>query len=433
MIGNGNVEQLPSILHPRSSILGVSPLKWTARMFRILLMIAGLALLTAAVYWPVHRFDFVEYDDASYLDQNPHVRQGITAAGLKDAFVDLRYDNYDPPLATISFELDQNLLGLRPGPMHVENVLLHLLAGLLLLRLLFVATGKLNLSVAVAALFLCHPMHVESVAWISERKDVLSIPLLLAAMLAYMRFCRMPAGARRWLMYGLLLVLFTLSLLAKAMGVTLPAVLLLLDFWPLRRWPTKPWLWLGIEKVPLVLIAAIVSMVQFVAQAQIGASGSLAQFGLMDRISNAIVCYCLYIVKLAVPTNLAVFYPHPGSRPVTAVIAAAGVLALVSVICWRLRHRMPYALVGWLWFVGTLVPVIGLVPGRNAGDGRPVQLSAVDRFADRNRLGRGRVRAKYRRSIDPGSGSHHDLLAHGTPAGLLLAKQPKPSSPAPRR
>jgi tetratricopeptide (TPR) repeat protein len=331
------------------------------RQLTIGLMLVGLCLLTAAVYWPVHRFGFVNYDDPQYLKDNPFIRQGITAAGLKDAFVDFRYANYDPPLVTLSFEMDQNLFGLRPGLMHIENVLLHLLSGILLWWVLFAATGELNRSFAVATLFLVHPMHVESVAWISERKDVFSTPLLLAAMLAYLRFCKTPRLASRWLIYVLMLVLFTLSLLAKSMGATLPAVLLLLDFWPLRRWPREFWFWLAVEKIPLVLITAALSAVQIVAQSRIGAPSSLAALSLGDRLDNALVCYVIYIAKLAVPIDLAVFYPHPGSRPIAAVVAAAGLLLLVSVLCWRSRNRKPYLIVGWLWFLGTLVPVIGLV------------------------------------------------------------------------
>jgi len=331
------------------------------RQLTTALMLAGLCLLTAVIYWPVQRFGIVDYDDPQYLYENPFVRQGITSAGFKDAFIDFRYTNYDPPLVTLSFELDQNLFGLRPGAMHVENVLLHLMAGLLLWRVLFVAAGELNLGFAVAALFLSHPMHVESVAWISERKDVLSTPLLLAAMLSYLRFRRMSSGLRRWWFYTLMLVLFTLSLLAKTMGATLPGILLLMDFWPLRRWPKKSWIWLTVEKIPPVLIAVALSAVQVIAQSRIGAPGTLAALSVMDRINNAIVCYVIYIAKLAVPIDLAVFYPHPGSRPGAAVVAAAGLLTLFSIICWRSRNRKPYLIVGWLWFVVTLVPVIGLV------------------------------------------------------------------------
>jgi tetratricopeptide (TPR) repeat protein len=332
----------------------------SGQILQAVLMLAGLCLLTDAIYWPVHRFGIVDYDDPEYLYENPFIRQGITAPGLRDAFVDFHYANY-APLVTVSYELDQSLFGLRPGAMHVENVLLHLLAGILLWRFLNLATGELNLSFAVAAIFLCHPMHVESVAWISERKDVLSTPLLLMAMLAYVRFCRMPHQPRRWLIYALMLVLFTLSLLAKSMGATLPAVLLLLEFWPLRRWPGKSWLWLVLEKVPMVLITAALSAVQFAAQSKIGAPSNLIALSVMDRINNAIVCYVIYISKLAVPIDLAVFYPHPGTRPIGAVVAAAGLLVLITAICWRLRNRRPYLIVGWLWFVGTLVPVIGLI------------------------------------------------------------------------
>jgi hypothetical protein len=216
----------------------------------------------------------------------------------------------------------------------------------------------MNLSFAAAALFLCLPMHVESVAWISERKDVLSTPLLLGAMLAYQRFSQSP---RRWGMYGLMLTLFTFSLMTKTMGVTLPAILLLLDFWPLKRLPDRHLSVLVMEKIPLLLIAAAFSVLESLAQADAGATASLRTISIIDRIDNAIVCYVIYIVKLAVPTGLSFYYVHPFSRPIPAVVAAAGVLCLITLVCWRSRRRRPYAIVGWLWFLGTLVPVIGLV------------------------------------------------------------------------
>jgi tetratricopeptide (TPR) repeat protein len=339
-------------------------------------MIGGLTLLAVLIYWPVRQFGVIDYDDPQYLYDNPHIRQGLTAAGVKDAFFNLHYANYDPPLATLSFELDQNLWGLRPGPMHVENVLLHLCSGLLLWRLIYLATGQVNPAFVVAAIFLCHPMHVESVAWLAERKDALSTPLLLGAMIAYVRYCertihfsgRPQGGARPFgpplkgplVWYALLLILFTTSLFAKAMGVTLPAVLLLMDYWPLRRWPAIRWPRLILEKLPLAAISVGISIVQAFAQQQIGAYSG-ASLGLFDRAANAIVCYVIYLLKLLVPTDLAVFYPHPGSRPMPAVVASLGLLGLISFFCWKTRKRRPQLIVGWLWFLGTLLPVIGLV------------------------------------------------------------------------
>jgi hypothetical protein len=351
---------------------------------KILFIISGLTLLTMAIYWPVRQFGVIDYDDPQYLYDNPHIRQGITAAGMKDAFFNLHYENYDPPLATISFELDQNLWRLKPGPMHVENVLLHLCSGLLLWWLIWLASGEINLGFIVAAIFLCHPMHVESVAWLAERKDVLSTPLLLGAMIAYVKYCTignpsliagggspgLSAGAAEdrgfrprlsKIFYALMLILFTASLFAKAMGVTLPAVLLLMDYWPLRRWPRISWIRLIVEKIPLLAISVGLSIVQTIAQRQIGAYSVGGSLSLFDRVGNAIVCYVIYLLKLLVPTDLAVFYPHPGSRPMPAVIAALGLLGLITFFCLKNRKRRPHLIVGWLWFIGTLVPVIGLV------------------------------------------------------------------------
>jgi hypothetical protein len=327
---------------------------------RILLLLAGLTLLTVIIYWPVHRFPFVDYDDADYVFTNRFVHAGFTSATVHHAFVTFAMGNWNP-LLWISFYADEAMFHTNPGPMHVENVLLHLIAGLLLWRLLFVATGSVNRSYFVAALFLVDPMHVESVAWISERKDVLSTPILLAAMLLYVRYCRQPRGSQKWIAYALMSVLFAASLMVKTMGVTLPAVLLLVDYWPLRRWPNRSWFHLVIEKIPLLAIAIAATIMGGIAQRQTGATASLAELGMLDRISNAIVCYAIYFVKLLVPVNLAVFYTHPGSRPVPTVFAAAVLLAMLTFFFHRIRRRYPAAIIGWLWFLGTLVPVIGLV------------------------------------------------------------------------
>lgn len=323
-------------------------------------MFAVLVLLTAAVYSSVHRFGFVDYDDPDYLVSNPHIHSGLSMPAVRSAFSTFQLGNYSP-LVTISYCIDQSLFRLSPGPMHVENVLLHLLTGLLLWRLIFVCTGKLDRGFVVAALFLIHPMHVESVAWISERKNVLSTPLLLAAMIAYVGFCSSKNASQRWTAYVAMLLFFALSLLAKSMGVTLPAVLLLMDVWPLRRWPARGWFRLVIEKLPLFALAAATAVAASVAQHSVGATSSISELSIIDRIDNALVCYVIYIVKLAVPTNLAVFYQHPGGRPLPAVIASVGLLMMITIPVYRARKSRPYLLVGWLWFVGTLVPVIGLV------------------------------------------------------------------------
>ncbi len=321
----------------------------------------GLFVLTAAVYWPVHRFGFILYDDPGYVERNRHVQQGISAGTLRFAFTTTTMSNYHP-LTWISYLIDENLFRLRPGAMHAENVVLHIVSGILLWILLTTLTGRIVRSFFVAGLFLCHPMHVESVAWISERKDVLSTPLLLGAMLAYTAYYR--SAAMKWWWYALLLILYLSSLLTKPMGVTLPALLLLLDYWPLRRlerfsWSDRSLPRLIAEKIPLLMITAAAAIATAIAQQT--AMSSINTIGIADRIGNALVCYVIYILKLAVPIDLAVFYPYPHSRPLAQSLAAVGLLALMIYFAVRYRARKPYFIVGLLFFLISLVPVIGLV------------------------------------------------------------------------
>jgi hypothetical protein len=327
---------------------------------QLLLAIAALAVLAAVVYAPIRHFGFVSYDDSYYISDNPHVRSGFTRDNIRYAFTAYIGGNWNP-LLWFSFYADRALLGLRPGLMHVENVALHWLGGVCVLFLLFDATrGALWRSAIVAGVFVCHPMHVESVAWLTERKDVLSTPLLLLSMIAYVRYTQAPGGrAMAW--YGLMLGSFALSLMVKSMGVTLPGVLLLLDCWPLGRVrPTaRAWSKLLIEKLPPILLVLAATAVVVVAQRDVGATNEV--LGLGDRVANALVAYVIYISKLIVPVNLAVFYPHPGLRPASQVMAAALLLALITAAALALRRRRPYLFVGWFWFLGTLVPVIGLM------------------------------------------------------------------------
>lgn len=326
---------------------------------------SSLLLLAAVIYWPVHQFGFLNYDDPSYVWQNRFVQAGFTRQSLHFAFTSFLVGNWNP-LVWISFLLDRQLFGATAAGLHIENVAWHALGGILLWILLAKSTGAPVRSWIVAALFVCHPMHVESVAWISERKDVLSTPLLLAAMLAWVRYCKSPADWRRIAAYALALLLFTLSLMAKATGVTLPLLLLLLDYWPLRRLRlthnnASEWVKAIAEKIPLVLITLVFAMISIRAQQSGGATEAAASLPMLDRVENAVVCYVIYLVKLAVPTDLAAFYPHPGSRPLAAAAAAGGMLLLISWIAFHRRADMPWLLVGWLWFLIALLPMIGLV------------------------------------------------------------------------
>ena len=330
------------------------------RSIRSLYLFAGLLLLTSAVYWPVHRFGFVDFDDDNYVFKNPQVHGGFSLAVVKEAFSSFRLGNYHP-LVWLSYHADWVMFHLQPGPMHVENVLFHLVTAVLLWRWFDLASGKFYRSFAVAALFLCHPMHVESVAWISERKDVLSTAWLLGAMLAYLGYCHAPMGRVRWIAYSMMLIAFAFSLLSKAMGVTFPALLLLIDFWPLKRWPGRSWIALTVEKLPPFLMSATAIAIGTRAQMSNGALTPLVGLSLLDRFDNAVVCYIIYIAKLAVPTNLSILYVHPGSRPLPIAILAMAMLALVTIAFYRFRSSRPYLIVGWLWFLGTLVPVIGVM------------------------------------------------------------------------
>ena len=319
-----------------------------------------LIALVAAVYGPAVRFGFVAYDDPE-VAQGPHVRGGLTAADLRWAVTGYEQGHWEP-LTWWSLQADASAWHGRAGPMHAENVLLHAAGSCVLYGLLAAATGSLPRSAAVAALFAVHPMHVESVAWVTERRDVLSTPLLLAAVWLYVRYARARRRERAW--YAAFLVAYALSLTAKATGMTMPVALLVLDSWPLRR---SPWPRLLLEKVPVAILAGANAWLALAAQRAAGATSSLADLPLAARAGNAVVTTVIYVAKLAVPTGLAAIYPHPGWWPTAAVVAAGGLLGLVTAFAWRQRRRRPYLLAGWAWFVVTLLPTSGIAQsGRQA-------------------------------------------------------------------
>jgi hypothetical protein len=320
-----------------------------------LLVIPLLFVLTWAVYRPVAGFGFVDYDDPEVVTANPHVSTGLTVTNARWAVTGFAAGHWEP-LTWWSLQADASAWHGRAGPMHVENVLLHAAGACVLYGLLATATGAPGRSAVVAALFAVHPMHVESVAWVTERRDVLSTPPLLAAVWAYVRYAR-AAGRGRLGWYAATLALYAVSLLAKATGMTLPAVLLLVDFWPLRR---AGWWRLIAEKLPLAALAIPVAALAVAAQRAVGAASSISDLTITMRLANAAVTTVLYVAKLAVPSGLAVFYPHPGDRPVEAVIAAVGLLALVTCGAYLQRRRRPYLLFGWGWFLVTLAPMSGI-------------------------------------------------------------------------
>ncbi len=333
----------------------------------------SLALIAAnlIVYAQVWGHDFVNYDDPDYVTDNPIVSEGLTRHGVAWAFTTFHSSNWHP-LTWLSHMLDVQLYGLNPGPHHFTNLLLHMANTLLLFWLLHAMTGALGRSAFVAGLFAVHPLHVESVAWVAERKDVLSTLLGLLTLCAYVGYVRQPRLRR----YGLVLVLFALGLMAKPMLVTLPLVLLLLDFWPLRRIafgsnppgaadPRRDWqrqaFRLILEKIPLLALGAASSIVTLAAQRRGGSVTDLAMLPLKFRAASALVSYAAYIGKMLWPARLAVFYPYPRTLPAAWVVGALLGLLGISIAVMKAGLRHPYLPVGWLWYLGTLVPVIGLV------------------------------------------------------------------------
>jgi tetratricopeptide (TPR) repeat protein len=317
-----------------------------------------LTAITVLAFQPVLGCDFVNYDDGDYVKGNPHVQGAFSAANLTWAWTTAHAANWHP-LTWLSLMLDTQLFGTEAWGYHLTNLLLHLANTLLLFGLLRRLTGATLRSALVAALFAVHPLHVESVAWVSERKDVLSTLFGLLTLWAYARYAE-AQGLRRYLLVVLGLAL---SLLAKPMLVTLPFVLLLLDYWPLRRWRSAaPAGWLLLEKLPLLVLSAASGTMTVWAQRHGRAFQELADLSLPARLSNALVSYVDYLRQTIWPLDLAPLYLHPGAGLPAWQVAGAAllVLAVTALALWG-RRRWPYLLVGWLWYVGTLVPVIGLV------------------------------------------------------------------------
>jgi len=320
----------------------------------------GLVALVAVVFSPLRHAGFIRLDDAGYVSQNPDVTAGLTWHGLVWAFTTGRGANWHP-LTWLSHMLDVQVFGLRPGAHHLVNVAFHAVNALLLFTLLRRATGALYRSAIVAALFAVHPLHVESVAWIAERKDVLSTALWLATMIAYVAWVRAPRRDR----YLAVCAGLALGLMAKPMLVTLPFALLLFDIWPLGRTAPGPnrrsWRALVLEKLPFVLLAAASSVVTFFVQRSGGAVQQLTALPLSIRTENAIVAYVRYLVETVWPSGLTIFYPYPHAVPAWQVAGSLAALAVLSGLAWASLQRRPYVFVGWCWYLGTLVPVIGLV------------------------------------------------------------------------
>jgi len=320
-----------------------------------------LVVLTWAVFAQTLEYDFVNYDDPRYVYQNTRITSGLNLAGIGWAFTHIHAENWHP-LTTITHMADCQLYGLKAGGHHLSNVLFHTIGVVLLFVVLQQMTGALWRSAFVAALFAIHPLHVESVTWVAERKDVLSGLFFMLTMIAYVHYTRAPSTWR----YLTVAFVFALGLMSKPMLVTLPFVLLLLDYWPLHRIRGersevgRPLFRLLLEKIPLIALSAVSSAVTFLAQR--GALGWTEQLPMSARINNAIVTYVIYMRQMFWPTNLAVFYPHPESRlPPWEISLAVAVVIGIPMAAVIVRKNAPYLITGWLWYLGMLVPVIGLV------------------------------------------------------------------------
>jgi Flp pilus assembly protein TadD len=314
-----------------------------------LVLVAG----TVALFAGALPRTFINFDDDTYVTENPHVLAGVTAQGTAWALTTFKGSNWHP-ITWLSHMIDAQAFGQEAVKHHVVNLLLHATNVALLFLVLTSMTGAVWPSACAAALFAVHPLHVESFAWIAERKDVLSTAFWLLTTAAWLRYVRAPsAGA-----YALVVAVYAAGLMSKPMLVTLPFTLLLLDVWPLARGPFRR----VMEKLPLFAMAAASSVVTAVAQRSGGALQSLTRYPLPGRVANALISYVAYLGKAVWPARLSVFYPYrPTGLTGPATIGAALALVAISAIAWRYRQAAPYALFGWLWYLGTLAPVIGIV------------------------------------------------------------------------
>jgi tetratricopeptide (TPR) repeat protein len=331
-----------------------------------------LIAISLVVFGQTLRYDFVNFDDDLYVYKAPAIQAGLTVKGLSLAFTSPHARNWHP-LTTISHMLDCQLYGLKASGHHATNVLLHTIAVLLLFRVLWQMTGAVWKSATVAALFAVHPLHVESVAWVSERKDVLSAVFFLLMLGAYFRYTRARSVTR----YLAVAVLFVAGLMSKPMLVSAPVILLLLDYWPLRRfeqlsltkerakalksadqWRVRRDLFL--EKVPLLAISAGSCVITFILQKR--ATGAIPPLPFLWRIENAVVTYVIYVWETLWPARLAVFYPHPNDTlTIWEILLTIGLLLAMTIAAIIFRRKGPYLFFGWFWYIGMLLPVIGLV------------------------------------------------------------------------
>lgn len=329
-----------------------------------------LILTTLGIYWHVSTHDFINYDDPQYVYNNPHIQKGLTVTNILWAFTSTYNSNWHP-VTWLSHMLDVDLFGMHPGGHHLTNLFFHIVNTILLFFLFEKMTGDIWPSAGLAALFAFHPLHVESVAWVSERKDLLCMFWALLSLYGYVRYVEKSIMRR----YLTSLLLFSLSLMSKPMAVTLPGVMFLIDIWPLKRYSSQS---IGkinnkdeclcrittsliLEKIPFFILSVGSGILTIWSQKQGGSVTVLTDFPIHDRLSNALVSYVAYLWKMIWPLNLSVFYPMNFSISFGRATLSCLILGVITAIACRQWKQRPYLLIGWLWYLGTLLPVIGLV------------------------------------------------------------------------
>jgi hypothetical protein len=376
---------------------------------RTWLVALALVVVTLAIYATVRSHEFLNYDDQDYVTANAQVLAGLTSSGARWAFTTFHDGNWFP-LTWISHMLDVSLFGASAGAHHLTNVVIHALSAGVLVLALVTMTRARAASALVATLFALHPLHVESVAWAAERKDVLCGFFSVSTLLAYARYAERPGAAR----YAAVIALYACALLSKSMAVTLPFVLLLLDVWPLRRTATTPFASLVREKAPLFVLAAAASVVAIIAQRSAGAMAALAHVPLGARVANALVSYGAYLLDTVWPSGLAVFYPHPGWPAWWQIAGAAVLVAGVTFAAWQWRRPRPSSAL--------------------AGSGTSAR-SCPSSASSRSAARRARIATPTSRSSGSSSCSHPASLrrsADGPPrAPRSPVSAPRPWSPAP--
>ena len=318
-----------------------------------------LIVVTLAVFWQVNQYDFINFDDPLYVTQNSHIQSGITLDGFRWAFSTTYANNFWYPMIWLSFMLDYQLFGLNAGGYHLTNLILHVLSTLLLFWLFNRMTGAIWKSAFVAAIFALHPLHVESVAWITERKDVLSAFFWMLTLCLYVYYTEKPVIKR----YLLVLCSFVCALMTKPMVVTLPVVMILLDYWPLGRFESKKGkliLWQLREKTPFFLLSAVLVIITLLAHL-VHHDPTAKNISLNYRLANAPITFVTYLEKTFWPHNLTVFYPFPEQIPQWQVLGAIVLIIIISASVVVMAKHLPYLFVGWLWYTITIAPIIGII------------------------------------------------------------------------